>query len=203
MGARPPCSLAGMPSLRPRSRGGERSCRAGRGRGRRRERERKGDVLDEAMEDGQRPSAAANGVVAPPLPPAALATKPRAGTVDGSKRFTPETQASVGSQGGRLPRRHRCQPRGKARHRGSSRGKKGEGRRERGAGDAMRLCHGRWAKWNKGRRVPLQVQEGGGGCACAMADSSLPPSSSSTPEVEMWAHPLRCIVVNPFPSAFP
>ncbi|CAL9758602.1 unnamed protein product [Musa acuminata subsp. burmannicoides] len=54
-------------------------------------RDRKGDILDEEMEDGQRPSAAANGVVLP-----ALATKPRAGMVDG---FRPETQASIGSQG--------------------------------------------------------------------------------------------------------
>ncbi|CAL9078111.1 unnamed protein product [Musa acuminata var. zebrina] len=57
-------------------------------------RDRKGDILDEEMEDGQRPSAAANGVVPP-----ALATKPRAGMVDGSKCFRPETQASIGSQG--------------------------------------------------------------------------------------------------------
>ncbi|CAD5176583.1 unnamed protein product [Musa acuminata subsp. malaccensis] len=57
-------------------------------------RDRKGDILDEEMEDGPRPSAAANGVVPP-----ALATKPRAGMVDGSKCFRPETQASIGSQG--------------------------------------------------------------------------------------------------------
>ncbi|RWV97646.1 hypothetical protein GW17_00039551, partial [Ensete ventricosum] len=60
-------------------------------------RDRKGDTLNEEMEDGQRPSAAANGVV-PPLPPA-LATKPRAGMVDGSKCCRPETQASIGTRG--------------------------------------------------------------------------------------------------------
>ncbi|URD95025.1 ninja-family protein [Musa troglodytarum] len=171
------------------------------------------------MEDGQRPSAAANGVVAPPLPPAALATKPRAGTVDGSKRFTPETQASVGSQGGGCPGVtdvNRGAKQGVISDAGTGESHPTEavaGRRVRGDGKEVERdvvqempCVSATGDGPNGRRVEgfLYRFRKDVRIVCVCHGRFFTPAEfvehAGGGDV---AHPLRRIVVNPFPSAFP